>query len=289
MRCLPLALWFFSCIACAAVEVVDDAGTLLKLQQPALRIVSLAPHLTELAFAAGAGDRLVGVVRDSDFPPEARTIPEIGDAAGADYERILALQPDLVLAWGSGNRRVVIERLRALGLPVLVLEPRRLDDIARHLRLLGSVAGTQALADAAAADFERQVQALRRTYAGGAPVDVMFELWHRPVMTVNGEHLISDALRLCGGRNVFADLPLLAGEVSMEQVLARDPEAIIVGSEAAGADDWKAFPWLRAVSAGQVYSVSADLITRQTPRTLEAVRQICAALEDLRRRQRLRS
>lgn len=276
----------FPVFAWSAVDVVDDSGTRLLLDRPAQRLVSLAPHLTELAFAAGAGERLVGVVRDSDFPPEARTIEQVGDAVGADYERILLLQPDLVLAWGSGNRAAVVERLRTLGFPVLVLEPRRLDDIARHIRLLGAVAGTEPRAQQVAGAFEGRLRELRETYGSAATVDVMFELWHRPVMTVNGAHLISDVLRLCGGRNVFADLPQLAAEVSMEQVLARDPEAIVVGSEAPGAgmQDWKDFPWLKAVSGGHVYSVSADLITRQTPRTLDAVRQVCAALETFRAR-----
>jgi iron complex transport system substrate-binding protein len=286
MRWLALALLLVPALASAAFEVVDDSGAVLRLEHPARRIVSLAPHLTELAFAAGAGANLVGVVRDSDYPPEARAIAQVGDAAGADYERILGLRPDLVLAWGSGNRRVVVERLRALGFPVLVLEPRRLADIARHLRLIGAAAGTPRRAEEAAAAFERRVEALRAAHRGAVPVSVMFELWHRPVMTVNGKHLISDVLGLCGGHNVFADLPRLAGEVSMEQVLARDPEVIVVGSEAAGVEDWKGFAGLRAVAGGHVYAVSADLITRQTPRTLDAVEAICAALGAFRARPR---
>ncbi|HWA13375.1 MAG TPA: cobalamin-binding protein [Burkholderiales bacterium] len=286
MHRLALALCLIPGLASAALEVVDDAGATLRLERPAGRIVSLAPHLTELAFAAGAGAHLVGVVRDSDYPPEARAIAQVGDAAGADYERILALQPELVLAWGSGNRRVVVERLRALGLPVLVLEPRRLADIARHVRLIGAAAGTGRQAQSVATAFERRVEVLRAAHRGAEPVGVMFELWHRPVMTVNGEHLISDVLRLCGGRNVFADLPHLAGEVSMEQVFARDPEVIVVGSEAAGVEDWKGFPSLGAVAGGHVYAVSADLITRQTPRTLDAVEAICAALGEYRSRRR---
>lgn len=284
MRFLPLFLLFASCAANGAIELVDDRGTTLRLEHPARRVISLAPHLTELMFAAGAGDRLVGVVRDSDYPPQARTIRQIGDAAGADFERVIALQPDLVLAWGSGNRISVVERLRQLGFPVLVLEPRTLEDIPRHLRLLGALAGTDAEAEIAARSFSVRSEKLRARYRRAKPVDVMFEMWHRPIMTVNGDHMISDVLRMCGARNVFADLPQLAAEVSLEQVLIRDPEAIVVGSEAAGAGiaDWKDYPYLKAVSRGRVYNVSADLITRQTPRILDAAEQICIDLEKIR-------
>ena len=284
MRFLTLFLLFVSCAAMGAINLVDDRGDSLRMDRPARRIVSLAPHLTELAFAAGAGDRLVGVVRDSDFPPQARTIPQIGDAAGADFERIIALQPDLVLAWGSGNRISVVERLRQLGFPVLVLEPRRLEDIPRHLRMLGALAGTNAQAETSARAFSDRSRKLRATYQRGSPVDVMFELWHRPIMTINDDHMIGDVLRMCGARNVFADLPQLATEVSLEQVLVRDPDAIVVGSEAAGAGmaDWKDYPYLKAVKRRRVYTVSADLITRQTPRILDAAEQICADLESLR-------
>lgn len=286
MRYLTFFLLFVSCACSGAIELVDDRGDFLRLERPARRIISLAPHLTELAFAAGAGDRLVGVVRDSDYPPGARAIPQIGDASGADFERIIALQPDLVLAWASGNRVSVVERLRQLGFPVLVLEPRTLEDIPRHLRMLGVLAGTDAAAESAARNFSDRSARLRAAHQHGTPVDVMFEMWHRPIMTVNGDHMISDVLRMCGARNVFAELRHLAAEVSLEQVLMRDPDAIVVGSEAAGAgiSDWKAYPYLKAVKRGRVYTVPADLITRQTPRILDAAEQICADLEEIRSR-----
>lgn len=284
MRFLPLVLLSVSCVASGAIDVVDDRGEHLRLQRPALRIISLAPHLTELAFAAGAGERLVGVVRDSDYPAQARAIPQIGDAAGADFERIVALQPDLVLAWGSGNRLSVIERLGQLGFPVLVLEPRKLEDIPRHLRMLGVLVGTDAQAETVARSFSDRAAKLRARYQRSRSVAVMFEMWHRPIMTVNGDHMISDVLRMCGARNVFADLPRLAAEVSLEQVLMRDPEVIVVGSEEAdaGIADWQDYPYLKAVGRGRVFSVSADLITRQTPRILDAAEQICADLDLVR-------
>ena len=266
------------------LAVIDDLGVELRLEQPAQRVISLSPHLTELMYSIGAGDRLVGTVRGSDFPVEAAALPEIGDASGLDFERILHSRPDVMLAWGSGNRSVDIARLRVLGLRVLVLEPQRLEDIPRHLRLLGRVTGRVAQAQAVALEFETRVDALRHRYAGRAPVRVLFEIWHRPLFTVNGDHIISKVLALCAARNIFADLPRLAGEVSLEQALVMDPDAIVVGSEAddAGVTNWMEFSYLRAVRTGSVFAVSADLITRQTARIVDAAERMCAGLDKAR-------
>jgi iron complex transport system substrate-binding protein len=271
-------------VPASALTVMDDFGVELRLDRPAQRVISLSPHLTELMYSIGAGDRLVGSVRGSDFPLEAAGIPEIGDASGLDFERILHSQPDIVLAWGSGNRSVDIARLRALGLRVLVLEPRRLEDISRHLRLLGDLTSLDGKAQAVALELERRVDALRERYAGRAPVRVLFEIWHRPLFTVNGDHIISKVLRLCAARNIFTDLPRLAGEVSLEQALVMDPDAIVVGSEAddAGVKNWTAFSYLKAVRTGNVFTVSADLITRQTPRIVDAAERMCAVLDKAR-------
>ncbi len=276
---------FFAATA-PAVEVIDDRGVVLRRDSPAQRVIALAPHLTELVFAAGAGNRLVGKVRGSDFPPEAQALAEVGDAAGLDFERILALQPDLVLAWGSGNRIADVEHLEGLGLAVLVLEPRRLEDIPRHMRMLGALLGTGARARAAELAFALRADRLRERYSGKSAVNVLFEAWHQPLITVNGEHLISDVLRLCGARNAFADLPQLAAAVSPEQVLAADPDAIIIGSEAsdAGSEGWQGYRYLRSVRSGAIFTVSADLITRQTPRVLDAAEKICADLDSARAR-----
>jgi iron complex transport system substrate-binding protein len=211
-------------------------------------------------------------------------VAQVGDSSGLDFERILALQPDLVLAWGSGNRAADLDRLRRLGLTVLVLEPRQLADIPRHLRILGTVLGRSDAAQSAAAAFSARMEGLRERHRSSQKVAVMFEIWHRPMFTVNRAHLISDVIDLCGGRNVFADLPYLSGEISAEMVLAADPDAIIVGSEAedAGPLAWSNLGFLRAVRSGHVFSVPADLITRQTPRILDAAERICADLDSVR-------
>lgn len=267
----------------APLDVVDDLGRHWQFSRPPQRVVALAPHLTELVFAAGGGDRLVGAAQGSDYPAAAHALPEVGNSSGIDLERVLWLRPDLVLAWGSGNRAVDLDRLRRLGLAVVVLEPRRLEDIPRHLRLLGRGLGTLPVAEAAAREFEARQASLSRRYGGAAPVDVLFEIWPQPLMTINGAHLISDLLRLCGGRNVFAGLPQLSAAVSLEAVFRLDPQAIVIGSGAPdAAAHWQRHARLSAVRNGHVFRVSPDLVSRQSPRVLDAAATICADLERVR-------
>ncbi len=264
----------------AGVEARDDLGRLAALERPARRIVSLAPHVTELLFAAGAGGRVVGAVESSDYPPAAQLIPRVGGSAALDLEAIVALRPELVVAWDSGNPAAAIERLRALGYPVYVSEPRALEDIGRALRRLGRLAGTEAHARTAAAAYERSLDALRRRYAGRPPLSVFYQVWDHPLITVNGEHLISAVLELCGGRNVFADLPALAPRVSIEAVVARDPQVII--SAGAGLDAWRRWGELAAVRDRHLYSVDPDLLHRPTPRILTGAQRVCEHLQAAR-------
>ena len=275
----------FATSPASAVTVTDDAGAELNLERPAQRVISLSPHLTEMMYAIGAGTHLVGAVRGSDFPVEAASLPQVGDASGLDFERIVASRPDLLLAWGSGNRSIDIARLRSLGLKVLVLEPRRLEDIPRHLGLLGEITGQREQARVQSRKFESQVQGLRQRYAGRVRLRVLFVIWYQPLFTINGDHIISKVLELCAAENIFAGLPRLASEVALEQVLLLDPDAIVMGSEAAsvGAANWAAFPHLKAVRNGNVFRISADLITRQTPRIVQAAELLCADLDQARR------
>jgi len=270
----------------AAVSVIDDAGLEVTLEAPAQRIISLAPHITELLFAAGAGTQLAGVSEFSDHPEAARAIALIGGGGGLDVEAITALRPDLVVAWQSGNPEAAIRQLRSLGIPVFISEPRHLDDVPATLLRLGQLAGTEAEAGAQAAAFTERHADLARRYAGQAVVRVFYQVWDRPLMTVNGEHLISDVIRLCGGSNVFSGLPALAPQVDVEAVLAADPEVIIVGSDAAGPapelQAWRAWPTLQAVAQGRLYSVQRELLVRHSPRILDGAGQLCGILEQVR-------
>jgi len=273
-------------LADSVISVLDDTGRRIELESPARRIVSLAPHLTELLFAAGAGAAVVGTSEFSDFPLAARDITRIGGGGGLDIEAILALHPDLVLAWQSGNPGGQLERLRQLGLTLFQSEPRRLLDVPATLLRLGQLAGSEPVAREAARAFDERYRELQRKYSGRAAVRVFYQVWRQPLMTVNGEHLISDVIRLCGGRNVFSDLPALAPQIDIEAVLAADPEVIITGTE--GGDetgelaDWTSWPQLAAVARGHLYGVQRELLVRHTPRILDGAAQVCRILEKVR-------
>ncbi len=270
-----------------ALEVTDDTGQRVHLDKPARRIISLAPHITELLFAAGAGDAVVGAVNYSNYPPEASRLTSVGNYERLNLEVIAALQPDLVVAWKSGNSGSQIERLSDLGLPVFYSEPRRLEDIASNLKRLGRLAASENSANAAAARFNTHYRQLEARYSRARPVRVFYEIWHRPLMTVSGKHLISQVIKLCGGHNIFSDLAALAPTVNPEAVLAANPEAIIASGVAAQQpewlDQWRNWPQLAAVKHEQLYVIPPDLIQRQTPRVLEGAELMCEQLEQARK------
>lgn len=281
LLCLPL-------LAQAAVSVSDSSGRTITLPQPAQRIVSLAPHLTELLFAAGAGTRVVGVVSYSNWPPQARDIAKVGSYNALDLERLLSLRPDLVVAWESGNNSAQLERLERLGLTVYRHEPRTLDDIPHMLEQLGVLAGAKVEAQAAAAEWRARLQSLRERHAQAVPLSVFYQVWHQPLMTVSGAHLISAAIDLCGGRNIFAGLPALAPQVSLEAVLAANPQVIIASGMAEERpdwlDDWRRWPQLNAVQRDNLYFIPPDLLQRAGPRFIDGAERMCAVLEMARRK-----
>lgn len=270
----------------AQISVTDDSGRELSLTQPATRIISLAPHLTELLFAAGAGDHMVAAVAYSDYPPAAADLPRVGDAHNLDVERILALRPDLVVGWGSGNNRAQLEQLAHLELPLYLSEPGALDSIAATIVDLGRLAGTRPAAETAAAEFRQRLQSLRNGYADHPTVSVFYQYWHRPIMTIGGRHLIDEVIRLCGGENIFADLHQLAPQVEREAVLQADPAVIIGSGEGTRRppwlDEWSQWPQLRAVRNGHVFDIPADLLLRHSSRLLDGAELLCEQLQQVR-------
>jgi iron complex transport system substrate-binding protein len=264
----------------ASLRIVDDAGHAPDFERPPQRIISLSPHLTELLFAVGAGTQLVGVDSASDYPPAARKIPRIGDFSRVNLERVLAAKPDLVVAWAGGNRAVDIHQLRRLGLPLLLTDAQRLEDVGRLLRLLGQATGHAAQGEAAAEKFSLRLRAIRRGQPSrDIPLAVFYQIWDHPLMTVGGRHWISDALALCGGRNVFEDIESASPVVSREAVLLRLPEVVVGGSDAPGLlRQWQRFAALPAVKNNAFVWVDADLLHRPTPRLLDGVEELCATL-----------
>jgi iron complex transport system substrate-binding protein len=257
-------------------------------------VISLAPHVTELLYAAGGGSKMVGAVSYSDYPPEAKQLPRVGDNKALDLERIVALKPDLIVVWRHGNAERQLERLRELHVPLFFSEPRRLDDVAVSLTKLGRLLGTSASADAAAATYRDDIAGLRARYANRPSVSVFYQVWDRPLMTLNGAHMISDVIALCGGRNVFADLQPLVPTVSTEAVLAANPQAIVTAAPGATRPDttlpqldtWRAWPRLAAVANGNLFAIDGDLINRPAPRIAQGARQLCEDLELARSRRK---
>ncbi|HEY6511309.1 MAG TPA: cobalamin-binding protein [Burkholderiaceae bacterium] len=270
----------------AAVRVLDIDGHAVELAAPARRVISLAPHLTELMFAIGAGDRVVGTVAHADFPDAAQRLPRVGDSALLDLERIVALKPDLVLVWRHGNSPQQLQRLAVLKLPTYASEARTLADITRTLRDLGQLSGSPHPAERQAAAFEAEVSALRVRYAGRRRVDVFYQIWNPPLITINGQHLISQVLALCGARNVFEAERLLTPTVTEEAVMLADPDAVVAGwSDSYGAsplERWRRLHALRAVRQGHLLQVDPDLLHRQSDRVLLGARQLCDKLDTVR-------
>ena len=297
MRHILLAMMCTASVFAHAADFIDDSARRHAFAAPPQRVATLAPSLTELVFAAGAGSRLVATVIGSDHPPEARAVPSVGDYQRVDVERLLRLKPDLVLVWTSGNSQRELAQLVSAGVSVVHLEPRRLDDVARAIERLGELFGTDDIARPRAAALRDELAALGREHANKPPVSVFYQVWSRPLLTLNDQHLISDVVRLCGGRNVFGALTMLVPEVSTESVIAAKPDAILSArSSAAGGDavmrrEPKAEPfaaWLSlnevlpAAKRGWLFTLPGDEISRQGPRIGIGARALCAALEEVR-------
>lgn len=269
-----------------AIEVRDDENFLVTLTTPALRIISLAPSLTELLFAAGAGDRIVGVVEYSDFPEVAKSIPVIGRYDMLDMERILALQPDLIVAWKTGNPRAAVMRLKELGLTVYIAEPSTFQSISAHIVNLATLSGTEAIAANIIKDFNNRLLALQESYSGLPPVRVFYQVWDAPLTTAGGNELLNDIISLCGGQNIFAELELMAPKVSEEAVLTRNPEVIIASgmdqSRPEWLDRWLNWTQLAAVANQQLYFIPPELLQRHTPRALDGALQMCEQIQNVR-------
>lgn len=281
------ALWLgaaLSSAAGAAVTVKDDLGNEVTLAQPARRIVSLAPHVTELLYAAGAGDKLVGASNFSDYPDAASRLPTVGSFAALDLERVLSLKPDLIVGWHSGNKPSQLARLRQFGIPVYESQPADFGTIADALEKLAQLAGSDTVGQAAAADFRARWQALRAQYQGRPQVSVFYQIWSQPLMTLNGRHMVSSVLRLCGGHNIFGELPQLTPTVSTEAVLAADPQVVLAPGDARDQplERWRQFPRLRAVRDHHLYTINADWLNRAGPRILDATAEVCQRLDQAR-------
>ena len=257
-----------------------------RAEAEAVRVVSLAPHLTELAYDAGVGDRLVGAVAWSDFPAEARKLPRIGDAFRFDLEKIVRLDATHALAWKRGTSRRAIDELEQLGIEVAVISTSSLSEIAEALVRIGRLGGEPKAAEAAAQAFRDRRSELARRF-GGPAIEVFYQVSRTPLFTLGADHVINDVFTLCGAENAFADLDVAAATVDLESVLERDPLAIVAGrtdgNERPGAH-WNRFEHLRAVRCGHLLEVDPALLVRPTPRLLDGAAMLCEWLDEKIRR-----
>jgi iron complex transport system substrate-binding protein len=272
----------------AAISVVDDSGKQVVLARPAQRVISMAPHVTELLFAAGGGARIIGAMNYSDYPAQARSIPLIGSNSQIDLERVIALKPDLLIVWQSGNTARQIAQLQSLGIPVFHSEPRKLETVATSLERFGRLLGTETQAQLAAARLRAKVAELNRRYGGRPAVPVFYQAWDNPVYTLNGDQIASDAIRLCGGRNVFGALKTIAPQVSVEAVLQLDPEVIVGGKlytpQDRGLSIWQPYKGMTAVKRKNLFTLDEELLTRPGPRIVDGAATLCTRLEEARAR-----
>jgi iron complex transport system substrate-binding protein len=268
----------------ASITLKDDLDRTVELKQPAQRIVTLAPSLTELVFSVGAGSRVVGVSAYSDYPPEAKKLPQVSTAAAFSIEAIAALKPDLVLAWRDSVRREDIERLTSLGAVVFVAHSRNFEDVPRLLVAIGALAGTDGAKPAA--EYQAKLARVRRDYAGRPKLTAILEIWNRPLTTIAGRHFMNEALEICGATNVFQDLPGIAPVVPWEEVYRRDPQVVVGASSAASLEEfranWRERPTLAAVQSDRLVFVDADRIQRLTARTPDGIADLCQAIARVR-------
>ena len=285
---LLLFFAFFLTDSFAAISLPQSDGSVLTLEQPARRVVTLAPNIAEMMYDAGAGSSMLATVEYSNFPAEAAHLPRIGDAFRFDLERIMALKPDLVIAWNSGNPAAALDRLESLGLNVWRTELRSPADIAGLLRNLALATGMSKTGVVAARKVEQRLATLVEQYQGQDEVRYFYQVAERPLFTLNGAHIVSQGLALCGAVNVFADESVLAPQVTREAVLVADPDVLFAPRIPESPDPlehWKAWPRLKAVSNGDLYHLEADKISRATPRMLDSLELACTLLHQYRSRQ----
>jgi iron complex transport system substrate-binding protein len=269
-----------------SVQVIDFTGSTIKLDKPAKRIVALAPHVVENVYTAGAGSQLVGVVSYSDFPEAATSLPIVGGYAQTNLEKILQLQPDLVIAWESGNSDSSVDRIQQLGFPVYIDQPDLLDDVAKSIRDIGILAGTSAIAEPAAQAYLNSIDEVRNKDLAQQPVSTFYQVWNSPLRTINGGHIISNAIELCGGVNIYTDEATVAPIINIESILERDPEVILASGMSDARpdwlDDWRAWPSLSAVKSDNLFFVDPDHIQRHTVRIIKGINTICEQLQQAR-------
>lgn len=270
----------------STIAVTDDTGQTITLAKPAQRIVALSPHIVETLFAAGAGTKIVGTVEYSDYPAAAKAIPRIGNYASFDLESLASLKPDLVIGWETGNSPGAIDKIKRLGIPVYLSQSNTVAQVAVEIDKFGQLAGTEQTAKPAAQAFRSKLASLQQKYGKRPVVPVFYQISESPLMTIGGKQIISNALSICGGRNIFANLTPMAPVITPEAVLAANPEAIMTSGmeqiNPQALDMWKKWPKLLATQRNNFFFIDSDLVNRNGPRIIDGTQMLCNAIQTAR-------
>lgn len=251
-----------------------------------MRIVALAPHIVEMLFDIGAGDKIVATVEYADYPEAALAIPRVGGYHGIKIEKILELKPDLVIAWQTGNAKSDLDKLERLGLNVTYSHPKNIEDVAKDLRRLGKLVGHEQQAEKVASAYDAKLKRLRQTYADKKPVPVFYQLWAEPLRTINKTTQINQLIEVCQGQNVFADNPTAYPKIGIENVIVAQPEIIIIPDEKTTrvqpVIEWHKWPEIPAAKNNKFISVNADLLHRFSTRMLSGIEEMCTKIDEVR-------
>lgn len=273
----------------SAIEVTDFIGNIITLDKPAKRIIALAPHIAENVFTAGAGDQLIGVVTYSDYPEQAKSLPIVGGYTKVNLEKIVELNPDLIITWQSNNSDEIVAQIKQLGFSVYVDQPKTLEDVAKSIRDIGLLSGHSKQADVAANGYLAKINDIKREQKNAKPVTSFYQVWNSPLQTLNGDHIISAAIEICGGINIYAEETAVAPIINIESILDKNPDAIIASgmsdSRPEWLDEWLQWPSLKAVQNDNLFFVDPDHIQRHTVRILFGIDAICSQLDLARERQ----
>jgi len=285
-RLLAVFFIIFTHNSLAAIEVIDDNGDKLTIVNAAQRIISLSPNTTEILFHIGAGEKIIGADEYSNYPQAANKIVRVNNHAAANYELILSLKPDLVIAWQSGNGEKIINRIRELNIPVFVVETASLEDIPDLYRRLGQLSGYADQANTQAEKFSQRLNQLRKSFSSKKDIRVFYQIWNEPLMTLNGDHMVTDMIELCGGINVFSDAAALVPYVNIESVIAANPQIIISGgknkTDLLDSGFWRKWSGISAVKNQHLYAIPSDLLQRHSDRILDGTGLMCEYIDLVR-------
>ena len=280
MKLIATLLLFGCGIAFASVEVVDDLGIKVQLKSNPERIISLSPHLTELLFSLGVGEKIVATVAHADHPAAAKKIPRLGNAFSLSVEAIIELSPDLILAWSTGGNQTTLARLRELGYVIYVNEVGNLEGIGYSAARLGALVGELETGLQLESEYLQELSMIRSSEKSESGFKVFFQISDKQLYTVNGAHLIGQSISVCGGQNIFGDLPLSVSMVSLESVVDADPDMVIVARPYEGfvtswSDTWRRLGW-----DSRVRYIDASLVTRPSLRMIEGIKSMCKSIKE---------